>query len=558
MQTPNPSTPPQDDTSVDCYSDGFDDAYFDDADTIISDDAIFFESHLHYAHDSHHITLNKQNYIILKEDDLRQRMEDHLTQLCAVLSVPKHEASLLLCYFNWSVAKVYDSWFSDESQVRDKVGLLEKNKTEFPIDFESIDCGICFESYPIERVSSVACGHSYCNDCWSSYVTTSINNDGLGCLMLKCPHPSCNIAVGKNMIDLLVSRDDRSKYSRCLVRSYVEQSRKIKWCPGRNCDYAVEILDTDGSFDVTCHCFASFCWNCDEESHRPVDCETVKKWISKNSSESENVNYILTYCKPCPKCRRPIEKNAGCMHMTCKICSHSFCWLCLAPYYNHMQCNAYSDNVVKKKEMGMQSLEKYTHYFERWDANRKSKLKAISDFQNVKNVTFKKLSKIQGIPENDFEFITKAWIQVVECRRVLMWSYAYGYYLPEIELGKKEFFEYLQGEAESGLEKLHNYAEKELEQFLESDGLSKDFIKFQRELRGLTVVTGNYFEKLIRALENGLSDVVSISINGASSSSSTDEIQTDEIEDYWFCDRCSFANVGSVLNCQMCVLDIEN
>ena len=29
----------------------------------------------------------------------------------------------------------------------------------------------------------------------------------------------------------------------------------------------------------------------------------------KNTAESENLNYILVNTKPCPKCRRPIEKN---------------------------------------------------------------------------------------------------------------------------------------------------------------------------------------------------------------------------------------------------------
>ena len=35
--------------------------------------------------------------------------------------------------------------------------------------------------------------------------------------------------------------------------------------------------------------------------------------------------------------------------------------------------------------------------------------------------------------------------QIVECRRVLKWTYAYGYYLPEREHAKRQFFEYLQG-----------------------------------------------------------------------------------------------------------------
>ena len=66
-----------------------------------------------------------------------------------------------------------------------------------------------------------------------------------------------------------------------------------------------------------------------------VECETVKKWLIKNSAESENLNWIIANTKPCPQCKRPIEKNQGCMHMTCSQCRHQFCWLCLQDWKTH-------------------------------------------------------------------------------------------------------------------------------------------------------------------------------------------------------------------------------
>lgn len=36
-------------------------------------------------------------------------------------------------------------------------------------------------------------------------------------------------------------------------------------------------------------------------------------------------------------------------------------------------------------------------------------------------------------------------LQIIECRRVLKWTYAYGYYLPNHENAKRQLFEYLQG-----------------------------------------------------------------------------------------------------------------
>lgn len=40
----------------------------------------------------------------------------------------------------------------------------------------------------------------------------------------------------------------------------------------------------------------------------------------------------LIYSEPCPKCGIYIEKNGGCIHMTCGKCSHQFCWYCLGEY----------------------------------------------------------------------------------------------------------------------------------------------------------------------------------------------------------------------------------
>lgn len=46
--------------------------------------------------------------------------------------------------------------------------------------------------------------------------------------MLKCPDPSCPAAIGQDMIDKLASKEDKEKYYRYLLRSYVEDNRKVR------------------------------------------------------------------------------------------------------------------------------------------------------------------------------------------------------------------------------------------------------------------------------------------------------------------------------------------
>lgn len=104
---------------------------------------------------------------------------------------------------------------------------------------------------------------------------------------------------------------------------------QTKWCPAPGCEYAVDYVIGSDNFDVTCRCTHYFCWNvsikhllfpflnkheirgyqslkyifdymllqCTEEAHRPLNCDTVGKWILKNSAESENTNwYDFCFC----------------------------------------------------------------------------------------------------------------------------------------------------------------------------------------------------------------------------------------------------------------------
>ncbi|XP_042489828.1 probable E3 ubiquitin-protein ligase ARI8 [Macadamia integrifolia] len=537
--------------------------------------------------DSDDSTLHRQqqNYTILSEADIRQRQDEDITMISTVLSISRVSASILLRHYNWSVSKVHDAWFADEEKVRKAVGLLEKPVVQISKNVKELTCGICFETYPRDRITSAVCGHPFCGACWTGYISTSIN-DGPGCLMLRCPDPSCGASVGQDMINPLASNDDKEKYSRYLLRSYIEDNRKTKWCPAPGCEYAVDFVVGSGSYDVSCHCSYSFCWNCTEEAHRPVDCGTVARWILKNSAESENMNWILANSKPCPKCKRPIEKNQGCMHITCTPpCKFEFCWLCLGAWSDHGErtggfyaCNRYEtakqegayDETEKRREMAKNSLERYTHYYERWATNQSSRQKALADLHQMQTVQLEKLSDKQSQPESQLKFITEAWLQIVECRRVLKWTYAYGYYLPENEHAKRQFFEYLQGEAESGLERLHQCAEKELQVYLNTDGPAAGFNDFRTKLAGLTSVTRNYFENLVRALENGLSDVDSHGAcsragssknlggkgrggrgKGTSSKSSGPSRNLDD-SGCWSCEHCTFANTVSGTICEMC------
>ncbi|KAK3031095.1 hypothetical protein RJ639_036835 [Escallonia herrerae] len=95
----------------------------------------------------------QKSYTIMKEEDIRRRLEGEITEIATVLSVSRVAACTLLRRYNWSVTAVHEAWFADEEGVRKAVGLTEKpaNSAGLPRD-QSVSCLICFESYPLDKL----------------------------------------------------------------------------------------------------------------------------------------------------------------------------------------------------------------------------------------------------------------------------------------------------------------------------------------------------------------------------------------------------------------------
>ncbi|KAI3879854.1 hypothetical protein MKW92_022960, partial [Papaver armeniacum] len=448
----------------------------------------------------------EKKYTVLKEEDIRKRQEEDITEISTVLYIPRASATILLRYFDWN-----------------DVGLLEKNQLSTIQSTENniIECPICSHEFPRDGVCAAACGHLFCKLCWTQYVSKNIS-DGPGCLKMQCPETSCAVAVGQDMINALVSDEDKEKYSRYLLRSYVDDQRNIKWCPDPCCEYAVGfigessyLISDRSSFDVVCNNGHSFCWNCLDDAHRPVDCNTAGKWAMQNIKEPENLTWILANSKPCPECKRAIEKNEGGMRMTCR-CGFEFCWLCLSDWPTHWEitgnyysCNAYekarAEGVYDEEEKAKKEAKDYLDKYARFVENQKSRLEAAESLQKLESRDLTMLSHRYYMPEDELRFITDAWQQIMECRRVLKWTYVYAYYLPTSEHVKKEFIDFHQGQAECCLERLHECAEQGL--YSEEDHSPKAFYHFRGKLLTLTSNTRTYFENLVRSLENGLSEV---------------------------------------------------
>ena len=82
---------------------------------------------------------------------------------------------------------------------------------------------------------------------------------------------------------------------------------------------------------------SEFCKLCEKPYHGNTPCditvdEQTEIWINDNTKACPN-----------PKCKKRIQKNEGCNHMTCKQCSTHFCWLCNQIYTHNDVNNHYRE-----------------------------------------------------------------------------------------------------------------------------------------------------------------------------------------------------------------------
>lgn len=98
------------------------------------------------------------------------------------------------------------------------------------------------------------------------------------------------------------------KYMQVITNQYVESKRMLRWCPGVNCTYAIEVFDTVKQPAVRCKCGNFFCFSCAHFGHDLISCELVKKFELMKSNDYATANWIAENCKQCPKCKAEINK----------------------------------------------------------------------------------------------------------------------------------------------------------------------------------------------------------------------------------------------------------
>ncbi|KAG8877641.1 hypothetical protein FRB97_003233 [Tulasnella sp. 331] len=469
-------------------------------------------------------------YDSMSTKDMNETMNKEAESLCGVLGVDISTAFLLLRHMQWNKEKLIDKCMEDSNKEMEAAGVptappqitaAPKPKpmptpTPFastsalskltaarrstrsssardpvaappppPVEDEFMCPICCCEAVPPTGVMFLGCEHKFCTNCWSTYLTGKIREEGEH--SIRCMEGGCNQVVPDTVIlgtikiedgvdPLSLEDETKDKFKDLLLRYFVQCSAALRFCPAPSCDYAVSCpsASTKSSLEtmvptVKCENGHDFCFGCGEDSdHRPLICVVAKLWLKKCQDDSETANWIKSNTKECPKCQSTIEKNGGCNHMTCKKCKNEFCWVCMGPWSEHgnawYSCNRYNEtdgvNARDAQSKSRASLERYLHYYNRW-ANHEQSARLSLDLYAK---TEKKMQEMQETSELTWiqvQFAKKAVDEVIKCRMTLKWTYAMGYYLEKGN--QKELFEDNQRDLEKAVEALSELLERPIE-----------------------------------------------------------------------------------------------
>lgn len=247
---------------------------------------------------------------------------------------PFYKAKASLNRFGSSVAghwdSAYDSFNDIVSRLSNEPAPVMRN------------CGICMDNVDSRQFPKLNCGHdSYCKGCLSGFLDSALNGKNTG--NFKCPQ--CAKKLEESDVRK-ITRQNRAKYNQFLdivTNEYLNSLGTKKQCPTPDCNNAF-INDATLDFWVarTCEgCNHTYCANCLKDHDQNIKCTRVAEIEALDPDGKHKFNeWKAKNTRPCPGCQKAIEKNAGCIHMTCSHsaggCGHKFCWHCGAEWKNRL------------------------------------------------------------------------------------------------------------------------------------------------------------------------------------------------------------------------------
>jgi len=191
-------------------------------------------------------------------------------------------------------------------------------------------CKICYDEVVSQTRMTGKCSSECvtCAGCVSRYLDTILKGGAPlgGYTKIRCINTKCKGTFSVSSMEFFLT-PDRFQYWKRLCEA--ERQPNFKWCSANKCDFGQIVHKKAVSF--TCDaCGALTCVKHGVPFHNGLTCAQYDK-LHAHDQKALSL-WKTSHTKKCPKCNTDIEKNGGCLHMTCTRCRYEFCWECYVPH----------------------------------------------------------------------------------------------------------------------------------------------------------------------------------------------------------------------------------
>jgi len=203
---------------------------------------------------------------------------------------------------------------------------------------QTINCPICMDDIVASQCVRLSCGHTYCRGCLASLLNNAVRDRTVH---VTCPDTTCRKEISDQDRGAITNNDNKvlGRFEERATDTWIDAH--AKHCPNPKCHVIFEPEPNRRTL-IICpghDCGWRYCSRCLVDHPIKIACKDAAARSKDKNTDARVANELMRKnpnIKRCPKCKYLIEKDEGCLVMTCTACKHKFCWKCMRPWADHV------------------------------------------------------------------------------------------------------------------------------------------------------------------------------------------------------------------------------
>lgn len=159
------------------------------------------------------------DFRVLSPSDIQSSQRKQIDEVCQILGLPPESVAILLRHMRWNRERLIETYMDKSEELLDEAGLgphfARNPQTE---SVRGFTCEICYEDGQEMQTYAMVCGHRYCVDCYSHYLSQKVKEEGEAA-RIQCPRDGCHRIVDSKSLKLLVHEEVKERWGCASAKS---------------------------------------------------------------------------------------------------------------------------------------------------------------------------------------------------------------------------------------------------------------------------------------------------------------------------------------------------